>query len=108
MRLSTYIVIGFVSLGVLCGAILMLGLNFVKDQDMILAEQVEKDLLRDFHRHINKYHKNYLTKEEYRVRLANFKKSHQLVVETNNRNLSYKLELNEFADMTEEEVRSLT
>lgn len=71
------------------------GTNFLaSDQDDAQYEQA-------FSRFISRYHKNYLTHEEYEARFKLFKKNLMYIMQHNN--TDYKLALNTYADWSDAE-----
>lgn len=58
-----------------------------------------------FQAYLAQFNKGYTTMEEYEMRLKLFKNSLRIVEEHNSKKSSYKMGLNEFSDMTDEEFR---
>jgi len=48
----------------------------VRENSLFLASKVDNAVVKAFNEHISKHDKNYLTKEEYRARLAHFKNTY--------------------------------
>jgi C1A family cysteine protease len=69
-----------------------------------LADKPKKDLFKAYHFLFKKEYD--LNSEEALLRYRTFKQNINLIKETNNQNLSYKLGVNQFADMTNEEFRA--
>jgi hypothetical protein len=64
----------------------------------------EQQMFQEF---VGKHNKNYLTKDEYKARLAIFKANLEIVRTHNAKNESYELEMNKFADFSPEEFGKL-
>ncbi len=60
-----------------------------------------------FNQFLSKHHKNYLTRHEYEARLENFKNALQEIEDHNARNKDFKLALNKFADLSDDEFRQV-
>ena len=58
-----------------------------------------------FQQFLTKYNKTYLTKEEYLKRLNLFNSSFYRIINHNSKNYSFKLGINHFSDLTEEEIK---
>lgn len=70
-----------------------------------LAEQEEE---RSFNQFVNKFKRSYRTKGEYGKRLNNFRKNKKFIEEDRNEgDHTYELELNKFADLTNEEFKTV-
>ncbi|CDW72368.1 UNKNOWN [Stylonychia lemnae] len=76
-------------------------------QGTFLAESSnsEQKAVTAFNDFINKHSKNYLTKEEYRARLNIFQTNYNIILKNNEVNKDYKLDTNQFADLSDEEFQ---
>ncbi len=72
-----------------------------------LASKVDPEVLKEFNDFIGRYDRSFLTKEEYRARLSNFKANYEAVKLHNARNDSnYKLGINFLSDWAQSELES--
>jgi hypothetical protein len=71
-----------------------------------LAQNDDHDILA-FQNFVNKHHKNYITKSEFNARLSIFKSNLALIRQHNAENTDFKLDVNPFADWSEEEKQNL-
>ncbi|KAI8424544.1 hypothetical protein MSG28_003001 [Choristoneura fumiferana] len=69
-----------------------------KDSDVDLA----------FHSYVKHHSKKYSSEHEHEMRKNIFQQNWEMVAHHNRQNLGYKLELNHFADLTEDELSSFT
>lgn len=69
----------------------------------LASDNSDQILMTKFNDFISKNQKNYLTKEEYKARLQLFKENLDFVEKTNAESEDFQLELNKFADMSEQE-----
>lgn len=73
-----------------------------------LLSKVDPEIDRAFTKYISLHQKSFLTKEEFRARLANFKKSYELMKQHNlDSSQSYKMGLNKFSDWSDQELNSM-
>lgn len=80
--------------------------NTAGNSDMggsFLAANEDQQVMLQFNQFISNQGKNYLTKEEYNARLTIFKQNYEIVTQHNAENEDFKLELNGFADLSDEE-----
>lgn len=76
----------------------------LQQQDTILGtRELHDDLSEAFNKHISTLQRSYLTKEEYKARKDIFKKNYEYVQNHNNQNSDYKLEMNRYADWSDDE-----
>lgn len=72
-------------------------------------DEGEDETVKKFSDYLSRYHKSYLTKEEFRARLTNFRKALTVVDEHNlDASNTFQLTLNRFADWSDEEKERLT
>ena len=79
-------------------ALLNLSIN-ESEGSTFLASKIDDEIVKAFNQHISKHDRNFLTKEEYRARLAHFKNTYDVVMAHNAKNdTNYKLALNFMSD----------
>ncbi|CAH2986748.1 unnamed protein product [Chilo suppressalis] len=84
----------------------VLGENFKSDLRFLHPDELE-DVDKAFHSY-KRHHNKIYEKSEHEIRKAIFHKNWRYVESHNRKNLGYKLELNHFADYTDEEFSMLT
>ena len=77
--------------------------NAVSIKNKLGTSHVEKQ----FAGFISKFGRNYKSSEEYNTRLSNFQKNLDIINNHNSQNLSFTLEANKFADLSDEEYKSM-
>ena len=68
-----------------------------------LASRGGNDVETHFAKFTSKFQRNYKNKDEYGKRLSNFKKNKKIVDDENSKNAGYELEVNKFADLSDNE-----
>lgn len=64
-----------------------------------LASKVDPEVVKEFNDFIGRYDRSFLTKEEYKARLSNFKANFEAIREHNSKNdTNYKLGINFLSD----------
>jgi hypothetical protein len=94
----------------LVGALATIGL-YACDKDAVssfesplfLADTTDAEDMREFQSFISRNNRNYLTKDEYNLRMANFKQNMALIREHEDGHEGYTLGVTQFADMSEAE-----
>lgn len=96
------------------GTVAAIALMSIKDNssaapvDRFLAsDNVSNDDQQAFQEFVNKYNRNYLTKEEYNARLSIFKSNMEKVKNHDASKEGYQIALNKFADLSEEEFNKM-
>lgn len=73
---------------------------------LFLSERLEADEAA-YIKYLTEFSKSYVTKEEYKFRLAEFKKSLKKVAEHDEAATGHSVGLNQFSDFTDDEYRTL-
>lgn len=110
MKTTTKIIAGLAVVGTVA-AIALMGMkdnSSSGEVDRFLAEDNSTNEDRQaFQEFVNKYNRNYLTKEEYNARLSIFKANLERVKSHNAEKEGFSMALNKFADLSEEEFNSM-
>ena len=77
------------------------------DSQLLSEYKADKQLTTQFKNFAQKYHKYYLTNEESDMRFIIFSENYQRIKQFNSEGYSFKLAVNFFADLTEEEYESI-
>lgn len=75
---------------------------------MNLVSKIDPEVEQAFTSYISKFQKSFLTKEEYKARLANFRSTFEEVkLHNSNKASSFKMGLNKFSDWSKSEIDSI-
>jgi len=73
-----------------------------------LVSKVDPEVEGAFNNYVSKFQKSFLTKEEFRARLTNFRNRFEEVkLHNSNKDATYKMGLNKFSDWSPQEIDAM-